>query len=421
MFGWLFLAVFVCLLLAARHFIRQAFLPFPAVIAPKTVPGRILIDGAPKSVLVTGAAGFVGRYLVETLLAKNDVRAKRCLSFFFLFSSFCLLFVVRRRDERSPKLMFDFFLQGSTIICCDIVLPRAKNPRCICIELDLSDERAVDAFFAKNSSIDVVYHIAGVIDTRNGPLYEQKVAKNVTMARAIGRAVVKHCRSDTKLISLSSSASGVFESAYGASKRHQQVVLQSLGAMLLRPWKIYGVGDSLGTDHTMSTKKPVVMLPDGKTGLIYVRNLCALLLECEAHFMPGEVLDAADTCLTKTYLDLNKGILMAAGRSTASITIVPNALALIVAYVTPLVDWFVTLCLDGRAPPLLMGLMLNPVVLKRLTVDPGDGWRAERAHETLERLGGSLPFPSWDSIIKDIAVMHKTPPVGRFPLTNSCP
>ena len=118
----------------------------------------------PESILVTGAAGFIGSHLSERLLGEG----RRVVG----FDNFCDFYDPAIKRARAERL--------------------GGHPDCIVVEGDIRDEAAVDALFAAHRP-ETVVHIAAMAGVRpsiqDPRLYsEVNIDGTVTMLRAAERA-----------------------------------------------------------------------------------------------------------------------------------------------------------------------------------------------------------------------------------------
>jgi nucleoside-diphosphate-sugar epimerase len=161
------------------------------------------LDVASHCVLVTGASGFVGRYLVECLLQQQHQQF---------------------------------------IIACDLFPPSYTSRWVLNVAMDITDESRVRLIFSTYDPI-VVYHLAAIVDTRCGWPHTNTIRRvNVTGATIVARLCREfrdQCVGERfRLVSLSSASAGVLDSDYGRSKRDAEVVMSQSGAIILRPWKV---------------------------------------------------------------------------------------------------------------------------------------------------------------------------------------
>lgn len=357
--GLLFLVLLLTLLLVlARAWIRRTFLPGFAsrITIPTDVPLEIEWGPAGTAdciVVVTGANGFVGRYVVESFLAER------------------------------------FY-----VVATDVLTPLYTNPRCLCVGANLCIEQHCEALLG-HARVGAVVHLAGIVDTRDLP---SVLEANVTMAANLTRAIGSR---PIKLVSLSSVATFAEKhSAYGRSKKRAEDLVTSMGGMSLRSGKVFGCGDTLGTDYLMEEEggyAKFVVKGSSQYPIIYVKDLAALVKRAigTTDYGAGKVVHVGHLGVTWRAFADEFVVMTSSGR----VIDIPGFVAEILAYLMPLADAFVSLCLGaGRVAPQAAWNTLNPVTLHYL-MDAPAGWDRAEWHT-----GELTPFTE---AVRDCARMRK--------------
>ena len=231
------------------------------------------------NILVTGATGFIGRFLVNRLATNNDR----------------IICLVRQPVERYPKLNK-----------ANIELKR----------VDILDKKTLVKSIPE---VEVVYHLAGKVfakQKRGNPYYKV----NTEGTKILAQAVMNSSREYPRFIFLSSIAAvvgknyGVVDentlpnpiTRYGKSKLEaENILLQykrqyGLPVTIIRSALVYGPGDNIFSRSTLlfkMVKRGIRPLGDGNSllSLCYIENLIALL-EMLRHIkiVPGDIYFVAD-------------------------------------------------------------------------------------------------------------------------------
>ena len=193
--------------------------------------------GTKKTILVTGASGFVGRNLVPYLLDK-----------------------------------------GYSVIALDKAkIDRDRNSRLKVITADLSkpgkwQEQIKDA--------DILVHLAAQISSKNpGDFDKNNVAATVNLVDALKNSQVK------KIIHFSSAAvTSIRKDKYASTKETQEKLIKKSGKnyVMLRPSMMYGPTDdkNIGWLIRMIKKYPVIPLPGGGNfgrQPVYIGDVCQIV------------------------------------------------------------------------------------------------------------------------------------------------
>jgi len=231
------------------------------------------------NILVTGATGFIGRFLVNRLATNNDR----------------IICLVRQPVERYPKLNQ-----------ANVELKRA----------DILDKKTLVKSIPE---VEVVYHLAGKVfakQKRGNPYYKV----NTEGTKILAQAVMNSSREYPRFIFLSSIAAVVGKNygvvnentlpnpitRYGKSKLEaENILLQykrqyGLPVTIIRSALVYGPGDNIFSRSTLlfkMVKRGIRPLGDGNSllSLCYIENLIALL-EMLRHIkiVPGDIYFVAD-------------------------------------------------------------------------------------------------------------------------------
>ena len=221
-------------------------------------------------VAVTGANGFVGQHIVDSLLASNsgwdvvrviDVRVAKDAP-------------LRSRKRLSSKIQLEF------------------------VVADICEEEQMHAALA---GCLAVVHAAGLVETRSGWLHDERIFRvNTHGSECVTRACLS--ASVRRLVYMSSTsvlADGIWgddtsatagsgrASTYGLSKRAAEAyILQQcspersnkLSAVCLRPHVVFGPGDPLATEDMLFSPVPPPAIGSSSRVLtpIYVKNLADL-------------------------------------------------------------------------------------------------------------------------------------------------
>lgn len=282
------------------------------------------------------------------------------------------------------------------------------------LALDVTQERSVQSLI-QTTKPRVVFHLAAIVDTRCGWPHQQRLRRvNVDATRFVAKAA-KSAKS--RLVSLSSSSVSVSDSAYGKTKQEAEDIILENSGICLRPWKVYGAGDQLGTDHFLSGKFPTVILPENKVGLCYIRNLAELIVFAGKNGIPGTLYDVGDDLVTyRHFADSLLALKSPYGTNPTTAVEIPYSVAKILAKLIPWIDTFVSVCLGGRPAPLNAALMLNPVVLELMEI-PKKGWSWTEAQKAPELLGMKRhTFRNFSECLEDIARLHGASWEERLPL-----
>lgn len=245
--------------------------------------------------VVTGGRGFVGKALVAAL--------------------------ARRRNGHGADAL-PSIVSADVAPCAHV----AVRERVVEAMLDVTDEVAVRAFFSpggQGAGCSCVYHIAGIVDTRSGPLHDARIAAvnvggtaNLLAAcKEAGVRRVVYMSSVTSVLERSftprgtgASRVGASDSAawdeaafegcdppvrplttYGATKRQAELMVlaangdSGMSTIALRPHVVYGCGDPLMTETFVLSPLPVPCTGRGAnfSTFCYVKNLAhwAMLAE----------------------------------------------------------------------------------------------------------------------------------------------
>lgn len=231
------------------------------------------------NILVTGATGFIGRFLVNRLATNNDR----------------IICLVRQPVERYPKLNK-----------ANVELKR----------VDILDKKTLVKSIPE---VEVVYHLAGKVfakQKRGNPYYKV----NTEGTKILAQAVMNSSREYPRFIFLSSIAAVVGKNygvvnehtlpnpitRYGKSKLEaENILLQykrqyGLPVTIIRSALVYGPGDNIFSRSTLlfkMVKRGIRPLGDGNSllSLCYIENLIALL-EMLRHIkiVPGDIYFVAD-------------------------------------------------------------------------------------------------------------------------------
>jgi len=231
------------------------------------------------NILVTGATGFIGRFLVNRLATNNDR----------------IVCLVRQPVERYQKLNK-----------ANVELKRA----------DILDKKALVKSIPE---VELVYHLAGKVfakQKRGNPYYKV----NTEGTKILAQAVMNSSREYPRFIFLSSIAAvvgknyGVVDentlpnpiTRYGKSKLEAENILlhykrqYGLPVTIIRSALVYGPGDNIFSRSTLlfkMVKRGIRPLGDGNSlfSLCYIENLIALL-EMLRHIkiVPGDIYFVAD-------------------------------------------------------------------------------------------------------------------------------
>ena len=231
------------------------------------------------NILVTGATGFIGRFLVNRLATNNDR----------------IICLVRQPVERYPKLNK-----------ANVELKR----------VDILDKKTLVKSIPE---VEVVYHLAGKVfakQKRGNPYYKV----NTEGTKILDQAVMNSSREYPRFIFLSSIAAVVGKNygvvnentlpnpitRYGKSKLEaENILLQykrqyGLPVTIIRSALVYGPGDNIFSRSTLlfkMVKRGIRPLGDGNSllSLCYIENLIALL-EMLRHIkiVPGDIYFVAD-------------------------------------------------------------------------------------------------------------------------------
>ncbi|MEM8696232.1 MAG: NAD-dependent epimerase/dehydratase family protein [Pseudomonadota bacterium] len=156
-------------------------------------------------------------------------------------------------------------------------LTRKDRPHCDGIDWvagSLGDRASLDMLVR---SADAIVHIAGAIRARDRAGFaEPNIAGTRHMIEAARGADIRRF---IHISSLAAREPGL--SDYGWSKAESEVLVRESGFdwTIIRPPAVYGPGDGETLDLFAMAKRGLVILPPaGRTSLIHVRDLCALML-----------------------------------------------------------------------------------------------------------------------------------------------
>lgn len=209
------------------------------------------------NILITGATGFIGKFLVDYALAEN-----------------LEVFAAVRKSSNRASL---------------------ANKNIGFIELDLSSEEslrtALQDFAERNGSIDYVIHNAGITKTTNNSEYEQvNCTYTINLIKAL-ESLNHKVKKFTLVSSLAASSPGLDNqmipidqkgdpvSAYGWSKKKAEDYIEqncSLPYVILRPPPVFGPGDKDMFPVFDLINKNLELYVGGKLQLlsfIYVKDL----------------------------------------------------------------------------------------------------------------------------------------------------
>ncbi len=259
---------------------------------------RVRMD-KPRVAVVTGSSGFLGRHLVKALLSSRLYDEVRSVD----LAPRADAHAVWKKNRNSST-----GLSKATFTLADLT--------------DLTEARAAV------EGAEVVFHLAGIVDTRSGALHQERIrAANVQGTRNIVAA--SRSAEVSRLLFVSSSCAvcdgwaqqqqmGLsdrqtraeidYKGATGAACDYarskydsEQIVLGANGARLrttaLRPNVVYGPGDPLSTELMLFGAIPPPLLGDG-TNLItpcYVKNLAIMLIQTDK-WMQRSPTPAAGPC-----------------------------------------------------------------------------------------------------------------------------
>jgi 2,4-dienoyl-CoA reductase-like NADH-dependent reductase (Old Yellow Enzyme family)/nucleoside-diphosphate-sugar epimerase len=374
-------------LLVVVLLVRRYYLPAikSRILIPPTpyVPSSFSLEhtvGQPqrhtKKCLVTGASGFIGRYLVERLLEAKE---------------------------------YDL------VVATDLEKPRYTHPKILNLALDVTHEPSVKHIL-ESLTPHVVFHLAAIVDTRCGWPHRSLLRRvNVDATRTVVEA---SGRIKARVVSISSSSKYFSDSEYGRTKAEAENIILEAGGICIRPSKVYGLGDQLGTEHFLEPKNSVIFAANSSAGLCYVRNLAELLHMAAKNGISGTAYNAGEGFVT--YREFADGLLgispkITGNSKTPKSKEMPYPVAWALGHIIPWIDFFLSLSLGGRAAPLSPALLLNPVVLK--LVELPKEWSREDVKKTPERLGlKQLPFANFEEALEDIRKLLPKTWEERLPL-----
>ncbi|MBX9860118.1 MAG: NAD(P)-dependent oxidoreductase [Sphingomonas sp.] len=231
---------------------------------------------------VTGGTGFVGRTLIELLVAAGHE----------------VLALARR--AQAPRDGVTWF-EGA---------------------LDQPDALATLA-----SGADAVIHVAGVV---NAPDRAGFVAGNVAGTQAMLAAA--HATGVSRFVHVSSLAAREPDlSTYGWSKAEAEhaVAASPLDWVMVRPPGVYGPGDLDMLDLFRLARRGLGMAPKGRISLIEVSDLARLLLALATHASPRVIYEADDgTPAGWSHADYAHAIGRAVGKQVTPLPLPATALKL---------------------------------------------------------------------------------------------
>jgi 2,4-dienoyl-CoA reductase-like NADH-dependent reductase (Old Yellow Enzyme family)/nucleoside-diphosphate-sugar epimerase len=286
-------------------------------------------------VLLTGAAGFVGRYVLNELLSQISGRIRSvqddCQDIYE--GNACKYDQIIAVDMCSPELI------ASIVAYSPFVLPLQLDLRKL-LSSNSVESRIMEGLLP---TITTVIHIAGIVDTRENEATKKLLQEvNVDVVRSMvqlsSRLGVKrfvHMSSGaTRILRRSTISSVPFyfrwfcrnslfsnldASTYARSKLDgERHVLQSVSssngvdgtmkACVLRPQGVWGAGDPLSTESIMSWPSwmPHLMIGDPTNPMIFCRadNLAKFVMVADAglannpHDISGRGFDVADSQLS---------------------------------------------------------------------------------------------------------------------------
>lgn len=205
-----------------------------------------------KKVLVTGAAGFVGRNLIPVLISNK----------------FGVTALVKNNDEK-------------------VLVPHSVKT----IVADLSKK---GSWQNDLDGIDFIVHLAAQISSKTRkPFYQNNVVATKNLIEAARRSKIK------KIIVFSSAAVGSIRlDWYAKSKKQQEELVKKsqLNYHLIRPSMIYGPGDDKNVGFLINfvKKTPVVPLPAGGNfgrQPVYVGDISKIVIYLLENDYPKKILE----------------------------------------------------------------------------------------------------------------------------------